>query len=101
MNNKINSIQVLGSGCSTCKQLFEATKKVVEELKMDMSVDYITDVTKMIEMGVMQGPILAINGKPMITGSVPDIKKIKELITKEATETALENKPVCSCRSNC
>ena len=75
----IKSIQVLGSGCPTCKQLLEITKKVVQELKIDTEVEYITDVTKMIEMGVMTSPVLAINGKPVLTGggkSEEDVKKV-------------------------
>ena len=74
----IKSIQVLGSGCSTCKQLLETTKKVAQELKLDTEVEYITDVAKMIEMGVMTSPVLAIDGKPVLTGggkSEEDVKK--------------------------
>ena len=74
------SIQVLGSGCTTCKNLFELTKKAVSELGMSEEVEYITDVTKIIEMGVMSSPVLAINGKPVMVGSSNDIEKIKKLI---------------------
>ena len=34
MENKTMKIQVLGSGCSSCKKLFELTKKAAEELKL-------------------------------------------------------------------
>jgi len=78
------SIQVLGSGCPTCKKLFEITKQAVAELNIDQEVEYITDVQKIVEMGVMSSPVLAINGKPILTGSVPDIEKIKETIKKLA-----------------
>ena len=64
----IKSIQVLGSGCPTCKQLLKTTKKVVKDLNFDIEVEYITDVSKMIEMGVMTSPVLAVNGKPVLTG---------------------------------
>ncbi|OGG87047.1 redox-active disulfide protein 2 [Candidatus Roizmanbacteria bacterium RIFCSPHIGHO2_12_FULL_37_9b] len=75
-------IQVLGSGCPTCKKLFELTKKAVKELNLKTEVEYITDIQKIVEMGVMSSPVLAINGKPILTGFVPDIKKIKEAIKK-------------------
>ena len=75
-------IQVLGSGCPTCKKLFELTKKAVEELELKTEVEYITDIQKIIEMGVMSSPVLAINGKPILAGFVPDIEKIKEAIKK-------------------
>lgn len=76
-------IQVLGSGCPTCKKLYEITQKAVEEMGLDEKVEYITDITKIIEMGLMQSPVLAIDGKPVMVGFTPDIEKIKSLIKGE------------------
>lgn len=76
-------IQVLGSGCPTCKNLFETTKKIVEELKLEAEVEYITDVSKMIEMGVMESPVLAIDGKPVLSGGSIDENAIKEALQKD------------------
>lgn len=76
-------IQVLGSGCPTCKKLYEITQKAAEELKLTDTVEYITGASgmqKIIEMGVMSSPVLAVNGKPVMTGFIPDIEKIKSLL---------------------
>jgi small redox-active disulfide protein 2 len=81
MENKIK-IQVLGAGCPTCKSLFDLTKKAVEELKLKTEVEYITDIQKILEMGLMSSPVLAINEKPALVGFIPDIEKIKEIIKK-------------------
>jgi small redox-active disulfide protein 2 len=78
-------IAVLGSGCATCKALYELTKKAVFELGLKDEVEYITDISKIIEMGVMQSPVLAINGKPVMVGFIPDVEKIKEIIKKNLT----------------
>jgi len=75
-------IQVLGSGCSNCKKLYELTKQAVQELNLQTEVEYITDVSKIIEMGVMSSPVLAIDGKPVMTGFVPDVEKIKSLLSE-------------------
>jgi small redox-active disulfide protein 2 len=82
MENKTMQIQVLGSGCPTCKKLFELTKQAIEELGLKIEVEYITDIQRIVEMGVMSSPILAIDGKPAITGFLPDVEKIKETIKK-------------------
>jgi small redox-active disulfide protein 2 len=82
MENKIMKIQVLGSGCPTCKKLFELTKKAVEELELKTEVEYITDIQKIVEMGVMSSPVLAIDGKPAIAGFLPDVEKIKDTVKK-------------------
>jgi len=82
MKNETMKIQVLGSGCPTCENLFELVKKAVEELGLKTEVEYITDIEKIIEMGVMQSPVLAINGKPVMIGFVPNVEKIKEVINE-------------------
>jgi len=81
MENKIK-IQVLGSGCPTCKKLFELTQKAVGELGLKTEVEYVTDIQKILEMGLMSSPVLAINGKPVLVGFLSDIEKIKEIIKK-------------------
>ncbi|MCX6013491.1 MAG: thioredoxin family protein [Chloroflexi bacterium] len=73
-------IQVLGSGCPTCKKLHEITTEAVKQLNLNGSVEYITDVSKIVEMGVMSSPVLAINGKPVMVGFLPDIEKVKDLL---------------------
>jgi len=102
MKNNINQIQVLGSGCPTCKKLFELTKQAVQELGIKTEVEYITDIQKIVEMGVMQSPVLAINDKPAMTGSVSDIEKIKKIINDCGDNSDVaEKKSGCSCGGNC
>jgi small redox-active disulfide protein 2 len=81
MENKIK-IQVLGSGCPTCRKLFELTQKAVEDLGLKAEVEYSDDIQKILEMGLMSSPVLAINGKPALVGFLPDTEKIKEIIKK-------------------
>jgi len=102
MKNNINQIQVLGSGCPTCKKLFELTKQAMQELGINTEVEYITDIQKIVEMGVMQSPVLAINGKPVMTGSVSDVEKIKKIINDCSNDSDVaEKKSGCSCGGNC
>lgn len=78
-------IQVLGSGCPTCKKLYEITQKAVEELKLSDTVEYLTGnegIQKIIELGSISSPVLAIDGKIAMVGFTPDIEKIKSLIQK-------------------
>ncbi|MBF0465100.1 MAG: TM0996/MTH895 family glutaredoxin-like protein [Nitrospirae bacterium] len=75
-------IQVFGSGCYNCKRLYGLTLQAVKELGLKVEVEYITDVQKIIEIGVMSTPVLVIDNKPILTGFVPDIEKIKEAISK-------------------
>lgn len=104
---KNQSIQVLGSGCPTCKQLFETTKKIAKELNIDTEIEYITDISKMIEMGVMSSPVLAINGNPVLTGGGHSDDKIKEKLSETLSDNKEENDDNdtdycnCSCDGKC
>ena len=74
-------IQVIGSGCPTCKNLFELTKQAVSELQIDSTVEYSTEVSEIIKMGIMQSPVLSVDGKPAMIGS-GSLQKIKESLKK-------------------
>jgi len=78
-------IQVLGSGCPTCKKLNEMTIQAVKELGLSDNVEYLTGevgTSKIIELGIMSSPVLTINDKPVMVGFTPDIEKVKSLIQK-------------------
>ena len=92
-------IQVLGSGCPTCKKLFKLTQDAVKQLSLNEMVEYITDVSKIIEMGVMSSPVLAVNDKPVMVGFLPDIEKIKKAIMSgTVTEAKVDT---CCCGGSC
>ncbi|HAH04274.1 MAG: Redox-active disulfide protein 2 [Parcubacteria group bacterium GW2011_GWA2_43_17] len=74
------TIEVIGSGCPTCKKLYKETLKAVSDLGLEIKVEYINDVQKIISMGIMQSPVLAVNGKPVLVGFTPDMEKIKKAI---------------------
>ncbi|MCX6731197.1 MAG: thioredoxin family protein [Candidatus Roizmanbacteria bacterium] len=93
------NIQVLGSGCAKCKKLFEITQKAVTEMGRDEKVEYITDISKIIEMGIMTTPVLAIDGNPVMTGFTPDIEKIKRIINSGVK--ADDDSSKCSCGGTC
>jgi small redox-active disulfide protein 2 len=80
MENNNIKIQVLGSGCPTCKKLYELTKEAVAGMNLGAEVEYVTDIQKIVEMGLMQSPVLAVNNKPVLLGFISDIEKIKKAI---------------------
>ncbi|OGD62040.1 hypothetical protein A2160_00565 [Candidatus Beckwithbacteria bacterium RBG_13_42_9] len=80
-------IQVLGSGCPTCKKLHEITQKAVSEMKLEAEVEYLTGsegIQKIVELGAVSSPVLAVNGKIAMVGFTPDLNEIKKAITKVA-----------------
>ncbi|MCK4799724.1 TM0996/MTH895 family glutaredoxin-like protein [Candidatus Parcubacteria bacterium] len=84
-------IQVLGSGCPTCKKLLETVKRIVSELSIDAEVEYITDIAKMIEMGVMTSPVLAVDGSPVLTGRGHSDDEIKTELLQALSDNKEKN----------
>lgn len=82
MNNKIESIEVLGSGCPKCHKLGLMTKELLAELNLNIEVVQVTDIDRMIALGIMSTPALAINGQAVLSGRLPSTEDLRELINK-------------------
>ena len=80
MKNSDAKIEVLGSGCPTCEKLYKITEQAVAELGLSKKVEYVKDVQRIVQMGLMQSPVLVVGGKPVLVGFTPDIEKIKKAI---------------------
>jgi glutaredoxin len=79
------------------------TQQAVKELKLTDSVEYLTGndgIQKIIELGSMSSPVLAIDDKIAMVGFTPDIEKIKELLTK-GNNTSRVKDSSCSCGGKC
>lgn len=95
-------IQVLGTGCPTCKKLHEITQKAVSEMGLQETVEYVSGAEGMqalIEIGSMTSPVLAINDTVVMAGFTPDIEKIKKVITSGSKMDETTNQ--CSCGGKC
>jgi len=70
-------IQVLGSGCATCKTLHTTVQEVAKRLEVKSSVEYSTDITEIAKLGAMSSPVFAIDGKIISVGKVPSVQEIE------------------------
>ena len=75
-------IKVLGTGCARCKSLEKLTSKAVEELNLDATVVKVEDIQKIMEYAVMRTPSLVIDEKVVLSGQVPKINDLKEILTQ-------------------
>jgi len=71
-------IKVLGSGCSSCKKLEENTKKALEELGIEATIEKVTDFKQIMAYGAMKTPALVVDEKVKIMGRVPTADEIKK-----------------------
>ncbi len=75
-------IKVLGSGCPTCKKLFENTKQAVNMIGGNIELKYITDLNEIMASGVMSMPALVINDIIVFSGRILSTNEIVEIIKK-------------------
>lgn len=75
------NIKVLGTGCARCKSLEKITRKAVEELNLDAHVEKVEDIQKIMEYAVMRTPALVINEIVVLSGQVPKLSALKELLS--------------------
>lgn len=66
----IESVIVLGAGCPSCHTLYENAQKAVKDMGLNLTVEYITDLQKVMSYGVMSVPALVVNKKVVSTGKV-------------------------------
>ncbi|MGN0569714.1 MAG: thioredoxin family protein [Candidatus Fimenecus sp.] len=76
----ISSIKVLGAGCKSCRELFENAKQAVNTMGLGTEVEYITDMQKIMQYGVMSMPALVVNEKVVSQGKVLKSADIAKLL---------------------
>ena len=78
------TVKVLGAGCKSCHALLENTQAAVKAMgrENDIQVDYVTDMEKIMQYGVMSMPALVICEKIASVGKVLRPAEIQNLIEK-------------------
>ena len=79
---EICCIKVLGAGCKSCHEQFEYTKQAVKDMGLSVEVEYITDMQKVMEYGVMSMPALVVNEKVVAMGKVLKAADVVALLHK-------------------
>lgn len=76
-------IKVIGAGCKSCHTFYENTKQAVKSIGFEAEVEYITDMEKIAEYGIMTLPALVVDGKVVVMGKVLKAKEIEALLRKQ------------------
>ncbi len=75
-------VQILGTGCPGCQRLKAGAADAIKELSMEAEIEEVTEVDKIMNMGVMRTPALVING---------EIKSVGKVLSKEQVIKILED----------
>ena len=75
-------IKVLGAGCKSCHEQYENAKQAVKNMGLDLEVEYITDMEKVMSYGVMSMPAIVVNEKVVSMGKVLKAADVEKLLHK-------------------
>lgn len=75
-------IKVLGAGCKSCHAQYENAKEAVNKMGLSVEVEYITDMQKVAEYGVMSMPAIVVNEKVVSMGKVLKADDVVKLLNK-------------------
>lgn len=73
-------IEVLGTGCSKCKTLYENTLKALEESGRNAEVVKVEDIPSIMKYGVMSTPALVVDGQVKFSGKLASVAEIKGML---------------------
>ena len=76
------SVKVLGVGCASCHEQYEQAKAAVKSMGLDVEVEYITDLQKVVGYGAMSMPALVVNEKVVAMGKVLKAADVEKLLHK-------------------
>lgn len=75
-------VKVLGAGCKSCHEQYENAKEAVKNMGLDIEVEYITDMQKVMEYGVMSMPAIVANEKVVSMGKLLKESEVEKLFRK-------------------
>ena len=78
----VASIKVLGAGCKSCHEQYENAKTAVQALGLNVEVEYITDMEKVMAYGVMSMPAIVVNDQVVSMGKVLKAADVEKLLRK-------------------
>ena len=73
-------VKVLGAGCKSCHEQYENAKAAVKALGLDLEVEYITDMEKVMGYGVISMPAIVVNEKVVSMGKVLKTADVEKLL---------------------
>jgi small redox-active disulfide protein 2 len=73
-------IQILGTGCPKCRQLEANAREAAASLNLQATIEKVTDLNEIMNMGVMMTPGLAVDGVVKSAGKVLGKDEIARLL---------------------
>jgi small redox-active disulfide protein 2 len=73
----MKTVKVYGPGCKRCETTEAMVRDAAQKLGLDVEVEKVTDQKSIAMAGVMSTPGIAVDGKLVHTGGLPDAAKLE------------------------
>ena len=73
-------VDVLGTGCPKCTLLYDRVAQAAREANLELELGKISDIERIMEYAVMATPALVIDGRVRLSGRVPAVEELKNLL---------------------
>jgi small redox-active disulfide protein 2 len=74
-------IEILGSGCPKCKQLYENVQEALKTTGIDAEVIKVEDIKTITEYGILMTPGFVVDGEVKSVGKLLSSEEIKAFIS--------------------
>jgi small redox-active disulfide protein 2 len=86
----MQKIEILGPGCKRCRETHRVIQHVVEQAGLQVQVIKDESLERMMELGLMATPGVAIDGKVVVSGRVPRAEELRQMFGLAAMSAARE-----------
>ncbi len=73
-------IEILGPGCVRCKETYRVVQHVVDTDHLEADVVKVEAMDRMIELGLLATPGVAVDGKVVFSGRIPKVEEIRRIL---------------------
>jgi len=73
-------IQVLGTGCKKCNDLYDNARQAAEQAEGPHTVEKVADVDTFLRLGVFRTPALVLDDQVVASGKVLSVAEIAGLL---------------------
>ena len=76
----MKNIKILGTGCPKCEKMAANTVEAAAKAGLEIELEKVIKINDIMAFGVMMTPALVIDGEVRVTGKVPSVDEIVELL---------------------
>lgn len=76
----MRKLQVLGTGCPSCRKLADLTAQAAAELNLKFELEKVSEMGRILAFDVPGTPALVVDGEVKVVGRVPSLNELKDMI---------------------